>query len=68
MDCKNGLIHICINYALLIRKGKSTIYPLTIHSASIDHPLLLCIYIYIYTLWLFIIAMGNGQFIDDFPS
>ena len=24
-------------------------------------------YIYIYTLWLFNIAMGNGPFIDDFP-
>ena len=24
-------------------------------------------YIYIYTLWLFIIAMGNCPFIDDFP-
>ena len=25
------------------------------------------IYIYIYTLWLFNIAMENGPFIDDFP-
>ena len=25
-------------------------------------------YIYIYTLWLFNIAMENGPFIDDFPS
>ena len=27
----------------------------------------MCIYIYIYTLWLFNIAMENSPFIDDFP-
>ena len=26
-----------------------------------------CIYIYIYTLWLFNIAMENGPFIDGLP-
>ena len=40
-----------------------------------SHPILanvlsypyVCVYIYIYTIWLFNIAMENDPFIDDFP-
>ena len=28
---------------------------------------IMCMYIYIYTLWLFNIAMENGPFIDGLP-
>ena len=31
-------------------------------------PTRLYIHIYIYTLWLFNIAMENGPFMDDFPT